>query len=302
MNYKNTYFNLYKNKYSSAPPQFKEQENYIMRFNTKLPYYAYNGNSLTIIYFDKGEGNLIINGNKTKVSSNKFITLNPVCDWEYINQSNDTIDVLSFVLSEELLTKFNFFAVSKQEQLLDTPFDSKSYNPFFFEQNYNANYYHSGSLLKHIYKLSNSNNHILLNADEIAFEVLQSTIKEQLLFNKKTTQIDAIKKTTKIETLKRLLIAYEYIHDNLYKNISIKELGLASGLSEFHLYNSFKEVFGKTPHQYMINQKMMRAKELLLNKTNTASEVSMILSFPDLPSFSKLFKKTFGMSPSKYLV
>lgn len=300
MNYSNIYYNLYKNQHSVQPPKFKEEENYIMRFNTKLPYYTYNGSSLIVIYFKKGQGSLIVDGKKLKVSSQKFIVLNPTSHWEYINHSEEDIDVLSFVLSKEILSKQQYYENTDIQQLLNAPFDSECPNTFFFEQHFNVSYHNSGKVLERIHALSNTESPFSLNPEEISIEVLGSIMDDQYDFYEKSKRIKAIKSSTQVEIMKRLLVGFEYIHDNLTKNVSIKELAVTTCLSEFHLYDSFKNVFGSTPHQYMIAQKMIKAKEMLQNKSATVSEVSALLNFPDLPTFSKLFKKTFGMAPTHF--
>lgn len=301
MKYSNTYYNLFKKELTIKPPVFNEEENYIMRFNSELPYYPYNGNSLTIIYFKQGAGNLIIENNRRKICNNEFIIASPNTSWEYINNNNKPIDVLSFVLSEELLAKFNFFSFATENQLLDNPFDAIKKDFFFDKQTFNANHYKSGKILNQIYKYSNSDDYPLSNANEVAFTVLENIFNEHLKAYQLAKNIKATKKTTQVEVFKRLLTAYEYINDNLNRKITIKELSLVVGLSEYHLFNSFKKVFKSTPHQYINNQKMNKAKELLSKGDFSVSQVSTILNFADLPTFSKLYKKTFGIPPSSLI-
>lgn len=272
-----------------------------MRFKSALPYYPYNGNSLTIIYFKEGTGSLIFENERRKICNNKFIIANPNTDWKYINNKNKPIDVLSFVLSEELLAKFNFFSFSTEKKLLDNPFEKIQQEFFFTKQTFNANYYQSGKILNQIYNHSNSYDYSLSNANEIAFTVLESVFNEHLKAYQLAKKIKATKKTTQVEIFKRLLTAYEYINDNIAKKVTIQELSIIAGLSEYHLFNSFKKVFKKTPHQYINFQKMNKAKELLNTGKFNISEVAFMLNFPDLPTFSKLYKKTYGISPSFFL-
>lgn len=298
MNYLNTYYNLFTKEQTIKPPTFNEEENYIMRFNSELSYYPYNGNSLTIIYFKEGAGSLIIENDRRKIHNNKFIIANPNSDWEYINNKNKSIDVLSFVLSEELLAKFNFFSFATEKELLDNPFSTLKKDFFFGKQAFSANHYKSGEVLNQIYNYSNSEDYSLSNANEVAFTVVENIFNEHLKAYQLAKKIKATKKTTQLEIFKRLLIAYEYVNDNINKKITIKELSLVVGLSEYHLFNSFKKVFKRTPHQYINIQKMKKAKELLSTGDFNVSQVSAILNFADLPTFSKLYKKTYGISPS----
>lgn len=269
-----------------------------MRFKSGLPYYPYNGNSLTIIYFKKGAGSLIFENERRKICNDKFIIANPNTNWEYINNRNHSIDVLSFVLSEKLLNQFNFFSFASENQLLNSPLETTQQEFFFTKQTFNANHYQSGRLLNEIYHYSNSDNYSLSNANEITFTVLENIFNEHLKAYQLAKKIKATKKNTQVEVFKRLLIVYEYINDNIAKKITIKELSLIAGLSEYHLFNSFKKVFKKTPHQYINSQKMNKAKDLLSTRDFSISEVAFMLNFPDLPTFSKLYKKTYGVSPS----
>lgn len=300
MNYTKTYYNLFQKKHHLNPPVFETDENYIMRFNRQLDYYAYNGDSLTLIFFKKGAGNLIIDKQKQKINNNQFIIANPNSNWEYINERGKEIDVLSFVLSKEIIFHLNHFHLNSENRMLDSPFKNNNNDFFFTKQTFGSKHYQSGLLLEHIYQYSNSTEFQLSSPKEISYSILESIFHEQLKAYKLSDKIKAVKKSTRIEVLKRLLIAYEYIHDNLSEQITIKELSLISGLSEYHLYHSFKRVFGKTPHQYISFHRMQKAKEMLERGTFTVTEVAFLLNFPDLATFSKLYKKTYGIPPSLF--
>lgn len=299
MYYKNTYHNLFGNKNTVNPPSFYENEDYIMRFGSRLPYYPYNGGSLTVIYFREGAGQLIIDGEKTSIGNHKFIVANPYSDWEYINNENKEIDVLSFVLSEEMVSNFLYGSITPNLGLLDNPYASLRKDFFFTKQTFDARHYASGRVLSRIYTNSNQDHYPLSCPKEIAFDVLESIFDDQLKANKLVQKVKANKTSTQKEVFKRILTAYEYIVSNTDRQISIKELSLVSALSEFHLYRSFKYIFGRSPHQFMIYQRMKKAKFLLEKKQLKASEVACTMNFPDLSTFSKLYKKTYGVSPSQ---
>lgn len=298
--YKNQYYNHFSKKRSVLPPQFNRNENFLMRFKSHLPYYEYKENSLTIIYFKDGIGELIVKGQKVKVDGNSFIVSNPGYGWEYFNTNKNYIDVLSFAVSEDLISKFNFFALASEEQLLSIPFERVGKESFFIEKIYTADHYSSGRLLKYIHNQSCTESYMFMDPKELTIEVLQQVYQDQFKAYLASSKIEAVKNSTKIEVFKRLLNAYEYMHDNINYNVSIGDLSSVSALSEYHLYNSFKKIFGKTPHQYMIGIKMNKAKSYLKEGNLTVTEISHILNFKDLPSFSKLFKKTYGYSPKYF--
>lgn len=278
---------------------FAEHEDYIMRFNSRLPYYPYSGSNLTIIYFNKGDGELIIDGEKTTIKNKNFIVANPHSDWEYVNNKKESIDVLSFVLSEKIVSNFLYGSVTSSLGLLDNPYIDHKKDFFFTKQAFDARHYASGKILNSIYNNLNIDDCFQSSPKEIAFEVLEGIFRDQLKANHLFQRVKANKPSTQKEVFKRILIAYEYIINNTNRQVSIKELSLVSALSEFHLYRSFKYIFGKTPHQFVIHHRMKKAKILLEKEQRAPSEVAFIMSFPDLPTFSKLYKKTFGVSPSR---
>jgi AraC family transcriptional regulator len=84
-------------------------------------------------------------------------------------------------------------------------------------------------------------------------------------------------------------------------NISgIGEVALASNLSEFHFFRSFKQAFGITTYQYILSKKLELAKSMMTNRNVSITEIASICNFLDLFTFSKAFKRHFGISPSQF--
>ncbi|TPN81247.1 helix-turn-helix domain-containing protein [Aquimarina algicola] len=298
--YKDKYYNHFSKKEDKEVPFLFKDQNFMMRFVTTLPGYIFDENSLTIIYFKKGSGQLCWRDKNAKIDDDKFIIANPSSGWEYINNEEKYIDVLSFAISDHFRKQFNFYVNSPQIQLLDTPFDTLKEEYFFIESPLSTQYYSSGKLLDQIHTISSQAEYEFLSPEELTIEVLQSLYKEQTNGYKIANKIKAKKNSTKLETLKRLLIVRDFIHDNIGDKLSLDLLSNISSLSKFHLYSSFKTVFGKTPHQYINWLRLSKAKHYILKGDFTASEIALILGFSDLPSFSKLFKKAYGVSPSNF--
>lgn len=299
MKYKDEYYNHFTKARSSRPPQFNRNENFLIRFVTPLPYYAYKESSLTIIYFKQGSGILKMNNNTKIVNDDKFIITNPDENWEFINSSaNAYLDVLSFAISDQLIAEHSFYVSSNLTSLLDDPSGQKRPMRFFMDRFHAAQHHASGRLLDSIHLASTRDDYAFIDPQELTFEVLDTVLAEQIKHQIQISRIGAKKRSTQLELFDRLLLVYEYIHDNVQSNPTIEELAKTAALSPFHLYSSFKKVFGTTPHKYINQVKMNRAKKILIEGQQSISETAYFLGFPDLPSFSKLFKKTFGTPPS----
>lgn len=92
-----------------------------------------------------------------------------------------------------------------------------------------------------------------------------------------------------------------YIDKQENYNISLQEISQHVGINTNHLNIIFKETMGITISQYVIEQKISRAKNMLLmDPEEKMSEIAKKLSFYDQYHFSKIFKKKTGLSPSEF--
>lgn len=91
-----------------------------------------------------------------------------------------------------------------------------------------------------------------------------------------------------------------YISDNITKNITLKELSKLVYLSESQVIRIFKRDLGKTPYEYIIDLKLNRAKNLLINTNLMIKQIAFELGFSDEHYFSYLFKEKTGKTPSQF--
>lgn len=93
-----------------------------------------------------------------------------------------------------------------------------------------------------------------------------------------------------------------YIDTNFYRNISINELVKYTNYSRSNLIRLFKLAYNKTPLEYLIDVRIEKSKELLINNTNKLmiNEIAQIVGFNDPLYFSRIFRSRVGISPSEY--
>ena len=94
--------------------------------------------------------------------------------------------------------------------------------------------------------------------------------------------------------------AVEYIRLNLNGNMSLKKLSEQSCMSSTSFYRLFKRELGMSPIEFVLNEKIKCAKQLLKNQTIQINEVCYLSGFEDANYFTRLFKKYEGITPKQY--
>jgi AraC family transcriptional regulator len=92
----------------------------------------------------------------------------------------------------------------------------------------------------------------------------------------------------------------EYIDDNLERRISVEQLAGLANLSVCYLVRAFRQSMGVTPHDYLIRQRVGRAKQLLAGTDMPRSEIALAAGFADQSHFARRFRQYVGMSPRHY--
>lgn len=95
-------------------------------------------------------------------------------------------------------------------------------------------------------------------------------------------------------------LAIEYMETFFSSNISIEDICNEINVSPFHFIRIFKQKTGISPHQYLVNIRIRKAKELLCTRQYSIAEVALLCGFISLPHFSNTFKVITGHSPSEY--
>lgn len=91
-----------------------------------------------------------------------------------------------------------------------------------------------------------------------------------------------------------------YFEDHYQEKISLEQIAENMYLSPFYISKIFKSETGDTPIRHLINIRLERAYELLRSGTvKSVQEVAAMVGYEDAYHFSKLFKKKYGIPPSK---
>jgi AraC family transcriptional regulator len=92
----------------------------------------------------------------------------------------------------------------------------------------------------------------------------------------------------------------DYINDYLAQELSLEELAAIAQISAYHFCRSFKRSTNFTPHQYVIRQRVERAKLLLKDGKLGIAEVAVACGFTHQSHLNRHFKRLTGVTPKKF--
>jgi AraC family transcriptional regulator len=98
----------------------------------------------------------------------------------------------------------------------------------------------------------------------------------------------------------QLMQVLDYIHDHLDQDIKLADLAQLLGMSQFHFSYLFKRAIGTSPHQYLLRQRIERAKQLLKQPDQSIMEIALECGFNSHSHLSKQFRQFTGMTPTAY--
>ena len=104
-------------------------------------------------------------------------------------------------------------------------------------------------------------------------------------------------RSTAPEVLERLNRARKFIDLCYDLPLDLEEMSSHACFSRYHFLRLFRQAFNKTPHQYLIDRRIERAKELLSRNDLRVTDVCFEVGFQSLGSFSSLFSKSVGHPP-----
>src|SRR4029077_13786341 len=98
----------------------------------------------------------------------------------------------------------------------------------------------------------------------------------------------------------RLRRIKELVHAKMEDDLSLDELAQSVGLSTAHFARMFRKSTGETPHQFVLRQRLERAKEMLRAPDARVLAVAVACGFKTQQHFAQVFRDSFGTSPTGY--
>lgn len=92
----------------------------------------------------------------------------------------------------------------------------------------------------------------------------------------------------------------DYVREHLRENIGLNDLAAAVSLSRFHFARRFKQSTGKTPHAYVLQERLARAQALLRRTSTPLPDVAAQSGFSDQSHMNRVFGRLTGITPGQY--
>ena len=98
----------------------------------------------------------------------------------------------------------------------------------------------------------------------------------------------------------RLRRIKELVHAKLEDDLSLDEMAESVGLSTAHFARMFRKSTGQTPHQFVLRQRLERAKLMLRAPDARVLDVAVACGFKTQQHFAQVFRDLWGVSPTEY--
>jgi AraC family transcriptional regulator len=98
----------------------------------------------------------------------------------------------------------------------------------------------------------------------------------------------------------RLRRIKELVHAKMEDDLSLDEMAQSVGLSTAHFARMFRKSTGQTPHQFVLRQRLERAKAMLRAPDARVLDVAVACGFKTQQHFAQVFRDVWGVSPTEY--
>ena len=227
-----------------------------------------------MIYIQEGSGEFLLNNRNQVLEKGTLVIFRPF-----------TPQIYSFFNNETTLAYFVHFTGTEVPELLNT-LGSPDQCTFSIE---NAMFFSEAIL-----KISRE-----LQVHDKNYEMMCSSILIEL-FVRLSRSIHLDSDSRNADNSNAFAPALNIMNNQFQKDLSIDDYAELCGMSSYYFVRKFKEHTGFSPHNYLIQVRMERAKEYLVSTTMNISEISYSVGYDNPLYFSRMFRKYTGFSPTTY--
>ncbi len=255
--------------------------------------------SFSLKFVLEGCEQYLIDGNLFKVSKGEFLLGNHFSNGKLLIQSDEDVKGLCIDISPDIISEvaggFHFPELTES----DLDFEKYLVSEDFVENKYHFSQNIIGEKISKIsQQILEQKNYDFEFTSEFYYQLAENIVSLHYAGFSQLKNIKTVKSQTRKSLYRKILAAKNHIDSNFTSIKNIESVAKESSISEYHFYRLFKQILGVSPYQYVTQKKLEFAKHLLKDKSLSLTDIAMICGFADLSSFSKSFKKYFGVSPT----
>jgi AraC family transcriptional regulator len=92
----------------------------------------------------------------------------------------------------------------------------------------------------------------------------------------------------------------DFIEENLDADLSLEVLAVEAEISPLYLPHAFKAAVGQSPHQYVLQRRIQKARSLLTSTDGPIADIALAVGFSSQSHLSNWFRRLVGVSPASY--
>jgi AraC-like DNA-binding protein len=253
--------------------------------------------SFSIKYVSKGCERYTVNGNKYLINSGEYLIANHHA--EGIVEIEKEVTGICIDVAPDLLSEAVASYLRPDTMMADRALDIFFNHSDFLENKYSFAGTHVGKFLKQLDLNLEQNplNGYQLNR-EFYLLLAEKIVEDHVSIFKQLTQVKQLKEATRKDIVRKIIKSMTHMESCFDMPLKVAEVAAACGMSEYHYFRMFRMVNRISPHQYILQVRLNKAKNLLKKNGVSISEAAYLSGFNDIYTFSKAYKKYFGYSPS----
>ncbi|UTX50456.1 helix-turn-helix domain-containing protein [Chryseobacterium sp. MA9] len=149
--------------------------------------------------------------------------------------------------------------------------------------------------------LASATNNIMRIAmdDNSQKDIMADFALKELLIRLMQTQARSMVEKNIVKNKSRIGFVVDYIKRNLHQKLSIDSIAKLAYVSKSNFFKMFKDELGTSPNDFILQERITRAKELLASQTSI-KETAFQTGFSDTNYFTRVFKQLEGVTPKSY--
>lgn len=274
-------------------------DHFLFYENLQQPYDCPEQESaLGLLMSEKGECDYFVNGSRNRINNNRLFLVNRQSRLAIRAHKKESAPALLFFHSR-LPDLVQYSIDNTDEKLLEENF-TEQHHDFSYLERVHENAAFNQTIHALVALGSSCSSFASLKADIMIRNLFEQLLCENRRASQLSKNIPVIKKSTRLEIYKRISLAKEWMEVNSSVKISLEQMANVASMNSQHFLRLFKQVYHITPHQYLINCKLQKAKQLLQASSLPIAEICAAIGFESVYSFSLLFRKRFGSPPASF--